>query len=88
MVSKEPVWRPLKFKSPEELQVKIDEYFARCDKGRTKQIVSKGVKWVVQNIVVPIPYTITWLASWLWTNRQTLINYEEKEEFFWHHKKS
>ena len=30
----------------------------------------------------PIPYTITGLALHLGTNRQTLINYENRDEFF------
>ena len=82
MVSKEPVGRPLKFKSPEELQVKIDEYFARCDKWKT---ITAIYKWEPVKYNKPYPYTITWLASWLWTNRQTLLEYEW--EVAWREKK-
>jgi len=55
--------RPVKFASVEELQEKIDVYFADCKENRR-------------------PYTITGLALALDTNRQTLVNYEEKDEFF------
>jgi hypothetical protein len=57
-----PAGRPLKFQSVEELQKKIDAYFAECE-------------------VKEEPYTITGLALALGTYRQTLINYEGKEEF-------
>ena len=35
-----------------------------------------------------IPWTITDLASWLDCDRQTLLNYQEKEEFFFTIKKA
>lgn len=50
--------RPLKFKSPEELQEKIDEYY-QWAKDNKKHI------------------TITGLAWFLDTNRNTLLKYEE-----------
>ena len=53
--------RPLKFKSPEEMQEKIDAYF--------KTTPDEEV-------------TITGLALALDTDRQTLINYEKRDEFF------
>lgn len=54
------VGRPLKFKTVEELQSKIDEYFKDTPKEE---------------------WTITGLALALDTYRQTLCNYEEKDEF-------
>jgi hypothetical protein len=57
------VGRPLKFKTPKEIEDKANEYFNMCDE--------KGK-----------PYTITGLAIALDTDRKTLINYGEKEEFF------
>ena len=53
--------RPLKFESVEELQKKIDEYFA-TEPEKT--------------------WTITGLALALDTDRTTLINYEERPEYF------
>lgn len=55
--------RPLKFKTPEEIETKAKEYFKMCDETNR-------------------PYTITGLAIALDTDRQTLINYEEREEYF------
>ncbi len=54
------VGRPLKFKSVEELQAKIEDYFKDTSKDE---------------------WTITGLALALDTTRQTLVNYEGKEEF-------
>jgi len=56
------VGKPLKFKTPEELQQKISDYIEDCNK--------EG-----------IPLTITGLALALDTNRQTLINYANKDEY-------
>jgi hypothetical protein len=55
--------KPLKFKTVEELQEKIDAYFASCDEENE-------------------PITITGLALALDTSRETLCNYEEKEDYF------
>ena len=53
--------RPLKFSSPEELQMLVDEFFDQTP-------VEKQ--------------TITGLAIHLDTDRQTLCNYEERDDFF------
>lgn len=66
------ITKPLKFKSVEELQSQIDEYFISCWEEDEESGKRKQVK----------PYTITGLANYLDTNRQTLLNYEEKEEYF------
>lgn len=81
--------RPLKFKTPEELQAKIDEYYKSCweqkidmfgnpvfEKDRNGQKTEKPV------MVQFKPYTITGLAVFLDTSRETLINYEQKDGFF------
>lgn len=52
--------RPLKFKTVEELQSKINTYFGQTPKEE---------------------WTITGLALALDTYRQTLINYEERDEY-------
>lgn len=59
--------RPLKFKSVEELQEKIDDYFCSFNKD--------GLNY-------GSPVTITGLALALGTSRETLCNYEAREEFF------
>lgn len=55
--------RPLKFKTPEIMQEKIDAYFKKCDEKRK-------------------PYTVTGLALALDTDRETLINYQNRNDFF------
>jgi hypothetical protein len=57
-----PVGRPLKFKTPELMQVEIDNYFNRC-------------------VAEDEPYTITGLALALDTTRETLIDYQNRDEF-------
>ena len=57
-----PAGRPLKFKSAEELQEKIDSWLEDCKKKNR-------------------PLTITGLAIALDTTRETLLDYQEKEEF-------
>lgn len=54
--------KPLKFRTPEELQSKIDKYFKDC-------------------MLNEVPLTITGLALSLDTNRQTLVNYQEKDDY-------
>lgn len=105
---KHPGGRPLKFKSPEEIQKMIDAYFADCDPHPEKFVIhewhtkkkkrknEKGIQeeyeandyskppktrteWRISD---PKPYTITGLAMALGTSRETLINYEKRDEFF------
>jgi hypothetical protein len=79
--------RPLKFKSVEELQEKIDEYFESCFEEQWYE--NKDGKWVpvldrhCQVVKEQVkPFTITGLALALETTRQGLLNYEEREEFY------
>jgi len=64
--------RPLKFQSVEELEVKIQAYF---DEVASKAIVLEDGK------VIQEPLTITGLALALDTTRQTLMEYQERDEF-------
>ena len=63
--------QPLLFKTKEDLQEKIDAYFNSC--------YTVNEEWVKE---CTRPLTISWLALDLETSRQTLINYEQKEQFF------
>jgi len=63
--------RALKFKTVEELQCKIDKYFESC-------YITNGKEYQ-QNIR---PLTITGLAVALDCDRDTLLNYGNKEEYF------
>jgi len=92
--------RPLKFKTVEELQEKIDAYFAACDphtedvtewvnardtSGQLKKD-ENGLNYLVEVshkiMTEQIPYTVTGLALALDTSRETLINYEDRVEYF------
>jgi hypothetical protein len=55
------IGRPLKWESPDIMQIEIDKYFEETPQSR---------------------WTITGLAMALDTDRHTLINYSEREEFF------
>jgi hypothetical protein len=66
-----PVGRPLKWGSVQELQEKIDVYF---DAISAPRVSSEGVVYYE-------PITITGLALALDTTRETLCDYEEKDEF-------
>jgi hypothetical protein len=93
MADKHPGGRPLKFKSAKELQAKIDEYFDSCFEEVWIEVVDENKRptgnWVQlfdhrgnPRVRQSRPFTISGLSVHLNTNRQTLLNYEEKEEFF------
>jgi hypothetical protein len=78
--------RPPKYKTKEELQKKIDEYFASCFRPVTR-IVEDRARVVTNDEGKPYmeqfrPFTVTGLANALDMSRQDLINYSKKEEFF------
>ena len=75
-----PGGRPLAFKSPEEMQDKIDEYFAYCD-NRIQQVYSAKANGVIE-VIDPAPYTMSGLARRLGLDRKSLLNYSNKDEFF------
>jgi hypothetical protein len=74
--------RPMKFKSPEELQDKIDRYFAECDKRTRKKYIPTKDGVEIFDEPWPKPYTVEGLAVALDTNRETLINYSKRDGFF------
>jgi hypothetical protein len=74
-----PNGRPPIFKTPEEMGIKIEEYFDYCD-NRIKQVHSKeGESYAISN---PEPYTMSGLAYALGMDRKTLMNYKKKDGFF------
>jgi hypothetical protein len=77
--SKNKVGQPLKFKSVEELQTKIDDYFDYCDNRIVNVLDKKGE---VQKVKQPRPYTLAGLAYYLDTDRKTLLNYSYRDEYF------
>lgn len=70
--------RPLKFKTVEDLQSKIDDYFRRCESTIIFKKYDKDGNVIVE---LPTPPTITGLALALDTTRETLLDYEEKDGY-------
>lgn len=79
--------RPLKFKSAKELQQKIDEYFESCyeerwvrddETGEWKPVYDRHGNIIKDQVR---PFTITGLAVFLGTTRETLLDYEDRDEF-------
>lgn len=71
---KNPVGRPPTYKTPEELQAKIDEYFKKCPD--TQDVWKDGEK-----VEVPV-ITISGLVLFLgFCDRASFYDYEKKKEF-------
>ena len=76
--------RPPMYKTPEEMQAKIDAYFEACD---GEYITDNDGNLMTDKHGHPVktkprPYTITGLALALgFTTRQSLLNYEGDEKF-------
>lgn len=82
-MEKHPGGRPLKFGSPEELQARIDQYFANCEgklaiDGDGKPIIDKHGKPVIFGEKPP---TITGLAHALGMTRRGFLNYRYRPSF-------
>ena len=89
------VGRPLKFKSAKKLKEKIDEYFDSCFEteyhvieGGREVLIPKAIAgqmpedMIIKRQTQIEPMTITGLAVYPDTSRETLLNYEGKKEFF------
>jgi hypothetical protein len=79
---KKKMGRPLKFKTPEELQKKIDDYFNSC----FRPLIDKENKLVKddKNEIILVqfkPFTITGLAVSLDVDRVSLLDYSERVDF-------
>ncbi len=83
-MSEKKVGAPPKYKSVRAMQKKIDEYFNSC---RPQPVLGEDKKVLVDKhgnaVFLPArPPTITGLALALgFTSRQSLLNYQDKEEF-------
>lgn len=72
--------RPKLFKTVEELEEKIQEYFAYCDARVVQGYDNKTNEQFAY--VSPEPYTMSGLAYYLGMDRRSLINYKNDQEFF------
>lgn len=71
--------RPLLYKTPEEMQKIIDEYFDWCDNRAIKIWDDKTQKELM--IGSPAPYTMSGLARRLGMDRRTLLDYKKRDKF-------
>jgi len=71
--------RPVLYKTVEELQKIVDEYFEWCDSRLVQGYDEKENKQFAY--ISPAPYTMSGLARRLGMCRKSLINYENKDEF-------
>ena len=71
--------RPPFYKTSEDMQKIIDEYFQWCDDRAVK--IWDDTKKAEIMISSPAPYTMSGLARRLGMSRQTLIDYKNKDEF-------
>lgn len=84
---KNKVGRPLKFKTPEEMQVEIDKYFDSCfrpvrvfikDTNKYINLTDENEEIIKEQYK---PFTMAGLAYALGMSRQALLNYSERDEF-------
>lgn len=68
--------RPFAFNSPEEMQEKINEYFAFCDTQKEIIATDKGNTKVIQK-----PYTISGLCVFMGITKETISQYAKKPEY-------
>lgn len=66
------------FKTVEELEDAINEYFEQCDKNTTQVVTKMGD---VVDVISPIPYTVEGLCEVLDCDRATLLNYEKAKGY-------
>lgn len=83
-MAKKTVGRPPKYKSKEEIEGLIEDYFKSCEGEILKGPDGKPIlnKWGNPVIINQRPPTVTGLALALgFTNRLSLLNYQGKKEF-------
>lgn len=86
---KHPGGRPLKFETVPELDQAIQAYFDSCDPHVEQRLVDGGVNqkgetiWLRRGVLTEQqPYTVSGLARALQVDRDTLVNYRNRDQFF------
>ncbi len=74
-----PAGRPPLYKTVEDLQAIIDEYFNWCD-ARIQQVYSPKSESVIE-VINPAPYTMAGLARRIGMSRQALSEYAASDKF-------
>lgn len=75
---RKPLRKPLKYKTAEELQKAVDEYFDYCD-NKTKEMHSEKLGDMI--VPDPEPYTMAGLAYHIGLTRMGLLKYSRRERF-------
>ena len=80
---KHPGGRPLLFKTPAELEAKIEAYFESCYRPMINLKTNEIVHDAQGNVIIEQykPFTISGLAVALDTSRKVLMEYQAKDEF-------
>lgn len=77
-----PAGRPPIFKTPEEMQAKVDEYFESCWMDKVTETTDKNGACTMSTVrYQQRPYTIMGLAMHLGMCRDTLCEYAKNGEF-------
>lgn len=86
---KHPGGRPLTFQSVAELDAAIQSYFDSCDPHIIKQMIATGLNakghtmFETREVLSEQrPYTMAGLARALGVDRKTLLNYQNRDEYF------
>ncbi|MCJ1699940.1 DNA-packaging protein [Rathayibacter festucae] len=81
--------RPLKFASIQKLDQAVRAYFDSCDPHVEQRLVDGGVNqkgetiWLRRGVLTEQqPYTVSGLARAIQVDRDTLVNYRNRDEFF------
>lgn len=74
-----PVGRPTKYKTREDLIEIVNQYFNECDE-HTKEVYSPKLDEVL-TVKDPLPYTMSGLGRRLNLSRQALMEYKNSEKF-------
>lgn len=72
--------RPPLWTDVQSLEAAIEEYFDFCD-NRIQQVYSKKADGVIE-VINPAPYTMSGLAYYLHMDRDSLLRYSKKAEFY------
>jgi len=78
-LQRNPVGKPLRYKTVKAMQTAIDDYFAYCDNRTREVFIEKlGETIVISN---PAPYTMVGLARSLGLSRQALLEYKARDGY-------
>jgi len=81
MTEKHAGGRPRKYETVEEMEERIDAYFAKCDERVVRVVVGDKSNKELVDVPRPETYTVQGLSVFLDLSREGLLEYEKREEF-------